>query len=222
MILLSVLQVLTYLEYLDLWGSEISNSGAAILEMFPRLNFLNLAWTKVTKVPYLPSVAYLNMSSCTVLSLFHGQTRAKVPLSKLLLTGASVNDISKILTNVEAGCMTFLDISGSSIINFDFMVNMRQLEHLDLSSSGMSDSFIEHIINIGENLRCLNLSRTKITSQGISALSEHVPRLESLILSYTAIDDVSLSYISLMSSLRAVDLSHTKVKGGMLALALLF
>ena len=198
---------------MDLWGSEISNNGAAILEMFPRLSFLNLAWTQVTKLPYLPSITYLNMSNCTVQAVSNGETRAKIPLSKFIVTGATIVDFNEVLANVEASCMTFLDISGSSISDFEFLVNMRRLEHLDLSSSKMSDSLIEHVTHIGENLRYLNLGKTKTTSQAISTLAEHVPNLESLTLSYTEVDDVSLSYIGMMTSLREVDLSHTKIKG---------
>lgn len=207
------LQVLTGLEYLDLWGSEVSNNGAAILEMYPRLSFLNLAWTKVTRLPYLPSVTSLNLSNCTVHAIFDGDNRAKVPLTKLILTGATLVDPSEVLTNVESSYMTFLDISGSSVSNFNFLVNMRRLEHLDLSSSSMSDDLIEDVTHVGENLRYLNLSKTKVTSQAIATLVGHVPKLETLSLSSTAIDDSSLTHIGMMTSLRTVDLSHTKIKG---------
>lgn len=207
------MQVLTALEYLDLWGSEVSNNGAAILEMLPRLSLLNLAWTKVTRLPYLPSVTSLNMSNCTVHAIFDGENRLKVPLTKLILTGATLVDPSEAVRNVESSYLTFLDISGSSISNFSFMFEMRQLEHLDLSSSSMSDDLIEDVIHVGENLQYLNLSKTKVTSQAIATLVEHFPKLETICLSYTAIDDSSLTYIGMMTSLRTVDLSHTKIKG---------
>ncbi|XP_020269210.1 uncharacterized protein LOC109844543 isoform X3 [Asparagus officinalis] len=210
---LGSLQSLAGLEYLDLWGSEISNNGAALLENFPRLNFLNLAWTKVTVLPHLPSVTTLNMSNCTVHALFDGESKTRIPLSKLLLTGATIVDPSEVLRNVEASCMTFLDISGSSTCNFSFLVNMRRLEHLDLSSSNMSGSLIDDLAHVGDNLRYLNLSKTKITSEAIALLAGHVSNLETLSLSYTAIDDASLPYIGMMTSLRTLDLSHTGIQG---------
>ncbi|XP_008783847.2 putative adenylate cyclase regulatory protein isoform X1 [Phoenix dactylifera] len=210
---LSSLQVLTRLEHLDLWGSKISNNGAAVLKTFPRLSFLNLAWTNVTRLPNLPSLTCLNMSSCTIRSIFDGDCKASAPLSKLLLPGAIIDDIDKAFRGVEVNHMAFLDLSGSSICNFHFLVKMKRLKHLDLSFSRMSDTLIEQVADVGVNLRYLNLSNTKLTTQGVCILAGNVMNLESLSLSHTAIDDTALAYIGMMPSLRMLDLSATNIKG---------
>ncbi|XP_010915656.1 uncharacterized protein [Elaeis guineensis] len=210
---LSSLQVLTRLEHLDLWGSKISNNGAAVLEMFPRLSFLNLAWTSVTRLPNLPSLTCLNMSRCTIHSISDGNCKATASLSKLFLPGTTIDDVDEAFRNVEVNNMTFLDMSGSSICNFHFLVKMKGLEHLDLSSSTMSDTLIEQVANVGINLRYLNLSNTKLTTQGVCILAGNVMNLESLSLSHTGICDTALTYIGMMPSLRMIDLSATNIKG---------
>ncbi|PKI45328.1 hypothetical protein CRG98_034289, partial [Punica granatum] len=125
--------VLTKLQCLDLWGSKVSDNGVAALQMFPKLSYLNLAWTR--------------------------------------------------------------------------------LKYLDLSSTGLGDESVEHIARIGMNLRNLNLSNTRVSSAGVEALAGCVPNLENLSLSYTQIDDFAVLYISTMPALKAIDLSHTSIKG---------
>lgn len=217
----NLLQVLTGLEHLDLWGSKISNNGAAILKMFPKLSFLNLAWTDVTRLPNLPSLTCLNLSSCTIHSISDGNCKASASLSKLFLTRTTIDDVDGAFRNVEVNHVTFLDMSGSSVCNFHFLVKMNGLEHLDLSFSRMSDTLIEQVADVGINLKCLNLSNTKLTTQGVCILAGNVMNLESLSLSHTAIDDTALIYIGLMPSLRMIDLSATNIKGTYLTESLL-
>ncbi|XP_072965325.1 uncharacterized protein [Typha angustifolia] len=207
------LQNLTKLEYLDMWGSQISNSGAFGLRLFPKLCFLNIAWTNVTILPYLPSIGCLNMSNCTIQSVFHGDYGTSAPLAKLSVSGASFADIDETFSCMEVSSMTFLDMSRCSISKFYFLDNMKGLEHLDLSFSGITDNTVEHIANVGATLRYLDLSNTKLTSHGVCMLAGSVIKLESFSLAHTAIDDSALSYISMMFSLRILDLSHTNIKG---------
>ncbi|KAJ0989338.1 hypothetical protein J5N97_007694 [Dioscorea zingiberensis] len=207
------LQALTQLEHLDLWGSKISDDGAVVLKMFPRLSFLNLAWTNVTKLPYLPSITCLNMSNCVIHSISPGDTSQHAPLSKLLVHGATFVDVDEVFSNLEGSYITFLDISQSSICSFLFLNNMKGLQHLDLSFCAITDDLVEHVAFIGGNLKSLSLSNTKITSLGLSVLAGCVINLQTLSLSYTTIDDTALSYISMLHSLYALDLSHTNIKG---------
>ncbi|KAL0329958.1 UNVERIFIED_CONTAM: hypothetical protein Sradi_4982500 [Sesamum radiatum] len=94
-----------------------------------------------------------------------------------------------------------------------FLRSMNALTNLNLSDSAVVDNSVEHIAYIGANLRYLNLSSTKVTSEGIGALAGHVPNLEIVLLSGTPIDDTAVSYISVMPSLKAINLSKTNVKG---------
>ncbi|PSS04242.1 Toll-like receptor 13 [Actinidia chinensis var. chinensis] len=209
---LSSLQVLTKLQYLDLWGSELSNEGAAILEVFPMLSFLNLAWTRVTELPNLCSLTCLNMSNCTIHSIFEGHSD-KAPLTKLILSGASYVDSSEALLYVETSFLSYLDMSNSSLVRFCLLSRMNALEHLDLSSTSIEDNSVELIAGIGANLRILNLNSTKVTSDGVGILAGNVPKLQNIQLSGTQTDDGAISYIGMMPSLKFIDLSKTNVRG---------
>ncbi|XP_065012384.1 uncharacterized protein LOC135586076 isoform X6 [Musa acuminata AAA Group] len=206
------LQVLTNLEYLDLWGSKISNRGVPVLEMFPKLSFLNIAWTEVTELPYLPSITCLNMSNCTICSIFYGKGSTSAPLLKLFGLGATFVDADKVFSIIDTSHVTYLDVSSSSICNLHFLVKMDMIEHLDVSFCGITDDSVEYIAKAGKGLKFLNASNSKLTSQGICVLAGNVINLETLYLSNTSVDDVALSYIALMPSLRIVDLSRTKIK----------
>ncbi|XWS50080.1 hypothetical protein CRYUN_Cryun12cG0057600 [Craigia yunnanensis] len=209
---LNSLQALTKLQYLDLWGSKISNKGASVLQRFPKLSFLNLAWTNVTSFPNLSSLECLNMSNCTINSILevHGD---KSPLAKLIFAGATFMNEAKVFSYIETSFLSLLDVSNSSLNRFCFLADMKMLEHLNLSSSIMGDDSVELIVCIGASLKNLNLSSTRVSSVGIGILAGHVPKLEILRLSHTSIDDVALSYISLMPSLKVIDLSNTNIKG---------
>ncbi|KAL6556440.1 hypothetical protein OROGR_005728 [Orobanche gracilis] len=209
---LSSLQSLKKLQHLDLWGSEVSNEGALLLKMFPSLALLNLAWTNVTNLPNLPSLACLNMSNCTIHSLFDGEGQ-KVSLEKVILSGAAVTNICEAFKYVETSQLYSLDISNSSIQSFGFLCSMKAVIHLNLSDTEMADNSVEHIAYIGANLRYLNLCNTKVSSEGIGEIAGYVPNLETLLLSGTPIDDKAVPYISMMPSLKVINLSRTYVKG---------
>ncbi|XAR70181.1 hypothetical protein NMG60_11026956 [Bertholletia excelsa] len=206
------LQVLTKLQHLDLWGSEISNEGAALLTVFPKLSILNLAWTNVTDLPNLPRLTCLNMSNCSIRSIFRGNGD-KAPITNLILSGATYADVLEAFSNVETSFLSYLDISNSSFSSFSFFSCMNALESLDLSSSSVDDKSMELITSIGEKLRNLNLSGTQITSAGVGILAGKVPNLLNISLSCTRTDDLAISYISTMPSLKVINLSKTVVKG---------
>ncbi|XP_050377535.1 receptor-like protein 53 [Argentina anserina] len=208
----SSLKVLTKLQYLDLWGSKISDKGAALLHMFPRLSFLNLAWTSVTKLPNWLSMECLNMSHCTINSLLEGDS-GKAPLLKLILSGATFGEEIADFHYIETTLLTFLDLSKSTIQDFSFLSHLTALVHLDLSSTVIGDDSLELIACIGVNLKYLNLKKTKVSSAGVGILSGHVPNLEVFSISHTSVDDVTISYIGMMPSVKDVDLSNTNIKG---------
>ncbi|KAF2313447.1 hypothetical protein GH714_011054 [Hevea brasiliensis] len=209
---LSSLQVLKKLEYLDLWGSNISNKGTTVLQLFPKLSFLNLAWTSVTRLPNLSSLECLNLSNCVIESVFEGDGN-KAPLTKLIYSGATFANEADVFLHIEPSFLSFLDVSNSSLQGFYFLPCMKMLEHLDLSSSMMGDDSVEFIACIGANLRNLNLSKTRVTTAGVSILAQHVPKLESLSLSHAPVDDLAITYIGTIPSLKVVDLSNTNITG---------
>ncbi|CAA0820467.1 Leucine-rich repeat (LRR) family protein [Striga hermonthica] len=205
------LEVLMKLQHLELWGSEVSNIGAAVLKKFPDLSFLNLAWTNITDLPILPSLSTLNMSNCSIHSLFKGGQ--KVCLEKVMFSEATFTDVSEVFQHVETSKLYSLDISSPSIKSFGFLSSMKALTYLNLSDSALVDNSVEHVACIGAKLRYLNLSNTKVSSDGIGALAGHVPNLETLLLSGTPINDKAIIYISMMPSLKVINLNKTNVKG---------
>ncbi|KAH9719187.1 hypothetical protein KPL70_005715 [Citrus sinensis] len=211
-LVLRSLQVLTKLEYLDLWGSQVSNRGAAVLKMFPRLSFLNLAWTGVTKLPNISSLECLNLSNCTIDSILEGNGN-KAPLAKISLASTTFINEREAFLYIETSLLSFLDVSNSSLSRFCFLTQMKALEHLDLSSSMIGDDSVEMVACVGANLRNLNLSNTRFSSAGVGILAGHLPNLEILSLSGTQIDDYAISYMSMMPSLKFIDISNTDIKG---------
>lgn len=207
------LQVLTQLEHLDIWGSEITDEGASVLIAFTRLRFLNVSWTHATRLPPLPNLRYLNMSNCTIHSICGGDSEVHIPLEKFTASAASFRNIDEVFSSIEANSFSFLDMSGCSLSNLHILQKLKGLEHLDLSLSRITDDEIHYVANIGMNLRYLSLKNTGITSQATCILAGTVPNLSSLSLAYTKIDDSALVYISLMPSLRVIDLTHTNIKG---------
>ncbi|OIT00970.1 PREDICTED: uncharacterized protein LOC109229351 isoform X3 [Nicotiana attenuata] len=206
------LKVLQKLQHLDLWGSEVSNKGASYLKWFPRLSSLNLAWTKVTMLPSLPSLACLNMSNCTIHSSFEGEGR-KAPLAKLILSGSTIRDVSEAFQHLETSSLSLLDLSNSSLNSYCFLPYMSAISDLDLRGTSAGDESVEHIAFIGQNLRHLNLSRTKLSNAGLEILAGFVPKLETLLLSYTAIDDYAIPFMSTMPLLKSINLSGTNIRG---------
>jgi len=133
------LQVLTQLEHLDIWGSEISNEGASILKAFTRLRFLNVSWTHVTRLPPLPNMRHLNMSNCTIHSICGGDSEVHIPLEKFTVSAASFGNIDEVFSSIEASSLSFLDMSGCSLSNLYILQKFKNLEHLDLSLSRITD-----------------------------------------------------------------------------------
>ncbi|CAN4077561.1 unnamed protein product [Withania somnifera] len=206
------LKVLRKLQHLDLWGSEVSNKGASYLKWFPRLSSLNLAWTKVTMLPGMPSLACLNMSNCTIHSIFEGEGR-KALLTKLILSGATIRDVSEAFLRLETSSLSLLDLSNSSLNSYCFLPYMNAISDLDLSGTSAGDESVELVAIVSQNLRHLNLSRTKLSSAGVGTLAGFVPNLETLLLSYTAIDDSAIPFMSTMPLLKYINLCGTNIRG---------
>ncbi|KAJ0786577.1 putative leucine-rich repeat domain superfamily [Helianthus annuus] len=209
---LASLQGLTHLQHLDLWGSDISNEGASILLKFPNLTFLNLAWTKVTILPNVSSVTHLNMSNCTIHCIFKGEGN-KAKLSKLTFAGALFKDINKAFSYFDSSYLSYLDLSNSSLRDVSLLPLICALEHLDLSGNLVGDDSVTFIASVGANLKSLNLSKTRVSSAGVAVLVGRVPKLETISLDFTPTDDLAISYIGMMPSLKAVNMKGTNVRG---------
>jgi len=178
--------------------------------MFPRLTHLNLDWTNVTKLPDLTSLECLNMSNCTIDSILKD---GKASLTKLIFSGSTFLNEAETLLYANTYFLSFLDLAHTGLDKFFFLSKLKVIEHLNLSSCMMDDDSVEMVACIGGKLKSLNLSGTWVSSAGLGILAGHVPNLEILSLSQTSVDDTGLLYISMMPSLKDVDLSNTNIKG---------
>uniref|UniRef100_J3KYQ4 Leucine-rich repeat-containing N-terminal plant-type domain-containing protein n=1 Tax=Oryza brachyantha TaxID=4533 RepID=J3KYQ4_ORYBR len=210
-----VVPLYLYLKW-DIWGSEITNKGASVLNAFTSLSFLNLSWTRVACLPILPTVRSLNMSNCTISFYLQWDTKVLIHLEKNVISGASFGNIAEVFSSILPSLLTYLDMSSCSLSNLYCLENMKNLEHLDLSYNRITNDVIEYIADIGMNLKFLSLSNTEVISQALCVLAGTAPSLTTLSLAHTKIDDSALLYISMMPSLRILNVSHTCIKGFMI------
>ena len=89
--------------------------------------------------------------------------------------------------------------------------NLRNLEDLNLSNTGIGDEGLSHIASLSKlkNLRC---NDTRVGDAGLTSLVG-LSRLEVLELSETRVTDVGLAHLSGLSRLTRLDLTSTRVTG---------
>ncbi|XWS38237.1 hypothetical protein CRYUN_Cryun19dG0113700 [Craigia yunnanensis] len=147
----------------------------------------------------------MRVSDAGVRHLISISTLEKLWISE---TGITVNGVV-LLSSLRN--LSVLDLGGLSVTDpaLNSLQALTKLQYLDLWGSKISNKGALVL----QSLKNLNLSGTRISSAGIGILAGHVPKLEILCLSHTSIDDVGLSYISLMPSLKVIDLSNTNIKG---------
>ncbi|KAG8375102.1 hypothetical protein BUALT_Bualt10G0065400 [Buddleja alternifolia] len=161
----------------------------------------------------LPGTNYFSLSMVSFISNCFCFFSLNLAWTNVILSGATIANVSEAFQYVETSRIHFMDLSNSSLQSFSLLRSMNALNHLNLSDTLLDDNSVEHITYIGANLRYLNLSNTKISSEGVRALAGHVSNLETILLSGTPIDDKAVSYISMMPALKVINLSNTNVKG---------
>ncbi|EFJ16006.1 hypothetical protein SELMODRAFT_52320, partial [Selaginella moellendorffii] len=206
----SSLLVLQLLIDLQLWGSSITNEGANMLRGFPRLEILNLAWTKVSVVPSMPRVSQLNLSHCVVLSV----SEEGSALDQLRLSGATIQDPLRVLHSHSLPELSVLELSATNLAALTFLGSLKRVVKLDLSSMpSVSSDTMNLLAKCARNLKHLDLSDTRVGSEGVAVLTGHVPALEHLSLRGTSITDSVFGYLGLMPLLIDIDLSNTSLTG---------
>jgi len=90
---------------------------------------------------------------------------------------------------------------------------MQKLSILDLRATGLTDGLMLKFREFGKSLRWIDLSYTKVGSEGVSAIAGHVPNVEQLSLSHTLVDDNVFTYLIHFPLLQSLNLSGSKVKG---------
>ena len=206
------MQALEHLEHLDLWGSKVTNKGAQGLKILKLLKSVNLAMTEVTVIPRLDSLTRLNLCNCSVESIFQEDIVVGCLLKELFLSGSEFS-LRDSISSLNLQNVHLLDLASARVRDFDALVHAQELSILDLSYTALSDAFMPKFSEFGKNLTWLDLSNTKIGSEGVGALAGHVPKLEQLSLTGTLVDDHVFAYLVHFPALCSVNLSSTKVEG---------
>ncbi|CAE6218638.1 unnamed protein product [Arabidopsis arenosa] len=207
---ISLLASLKKLSLLDLGGLPVTDQNLIALQALTKLEYLDI-WGSNT--PNIPHLECLHMNMCTIVTEPKTQS-SLASLKKLVLSGANFSAETEALSFTNKSSITYLDVSKTSLQNFSFLETMINLEHLDLSSTAFGDDSVGFVACVGENLRNLNVSDTKITSAGVGNLAGHVPQLETFSLSQTFVDDLSILLIStMMPCIKALDLGMTSIRG---------
>ncbi|KAK3016059.1 hypothetical protein RJ639_007546 [Escallonia herrerae] len=192
------------LEKLCISETGVTANGVTLLSSFTNLSLLDLGGLWVTDVALsclqvLQKLQYLDLwrsEICYNAATVQIVPQAELPessldkvrgdkghLAELILTGATFLDVDEAFLHVDTSLLSFLDLSNSSVQSF-------------WSQFGF-----------------LNLSNTRVSSAGVGILAGHVSNLETISLSCTPIDDLAVSYLSMMPSLRVINLSNTNVRG---------
>lgn len=206
------MQALKLLEQLDLWGSKVTNIGARCLSSFKFLKILNLAMTAVTVIPQMSVLVSLNLCNCAVESIFGEGVMSDSPLTELFLSGADVN-LKDAISCHNTRNLHLLNLASSRVNDLDALSYMQKLSNLDLRATGFTDGLMLKFREIGKSLRWIDLSYTKVGSEGVAAIAGHVPNVEQLSLSHTLVDDNVFTYLIHFPSLQSLNLSGSKVKG---------
>ena len=94
------------------------------------------------------------MSNCTIHSIFKGEGN-KARLTQFVLAGALFKDVKDAFSYFDSSCLSFLDLSNSSLRDLYFLPCMHVLEYLDLSGNLIGDDSAEYIASVGANLNSL-------------------------------------------------------------------
>lgn len=207
-------QALGMLEHLDLWGSKVTNMGARCLSSFKTLKYLNLAMTAVTAIPQLNSLLSLNLCNCDVESIYGDGTFSDSLLRELFLSGASLS-LKDVISGSNTRNLHLLDLASSRVNDLDAFVHIPKLAILDLRATGLTNELMLKFQGLGDNLRWIDLSYTKIDSEGVGAIAGHAPNVEQLSLNHTPVDDNVFIYLVHFPVLQSLNLGGSKVNGFM-------
>lgn len=103
-----------------------------------------------------------------------------------------------------------VDLSGTKVSNIDLrlLIQLKELQHLDLSETSVSDG--TQYIGFIKKLQTLDLSRTNVDDAALQKI-QSLKKLVTLQLAGTKITDEGLKSVAKMSSLKTVGVAQTAV-----------
>lgn len=168
--------------------------------------------TAVTVIPQMSLLVSLNLCNCAVEAIFGKEAVSGSPLAELFLSGADLT-LKDVISGYNTRNVHLLDLASSRVNDLDALTYMQNLSILDLRATGLTDGLMLKFHEFGKNLSWIDLSHTKVGSEGVGEIAGHVPNVEQLSLSHTLVDDNVLAYLIHFPSLRCLNLSGSRIKG---------
>jgi WD40 repeat protein/Leucine-rich repeat (LRR) protein len=204
---LANLSGLSKLQLLSLIGTEVHGPGLVHLKDLPKLDVLYLNGSNVTgegvdAIAGLSQLSTLSLANSTIHDEALERLAAMRGLNSLSLEATPVSDRSLLhltdfvsLTSLNLGKtritdeslkvlgslnqLSSLDLSATGITDdgIPHLTALRQIETLDLNNTRVSDICVPFLIQLS-TLRSLNLRKTQVTTEGIEALKNELPKCD--------------------------------------------
>jgi hypothetical protein len=153
------LRALTNLTYLDLSGTEITDSGLESLRALTALEYLSLRDNDIT------DGGLGNLKGMTSLG--------ELDLSNTQVTDSGLEHLEE-LANLERLILDGTQITDAGLEHLERLTN---LTYLDLRRTQVTDAGLEHLKAL-TNLVCLKIADTPVTREGVKKLQEALPQCE--------------------------------------------
>jgi Leucine-rich repeat (LRR) protein len=193
---LSLIEPLTHLRYLYLYGEGITDAELSHIQGLNRLEKLiigsntNITDSGLATLKGLKSLKKLRLMSCKGVN------------------GSGLKSLEGLKYFVDLDLATLRD-SSISDTGLAALENCKQLESLSLAGANISDAGLEHLQNL-TNLKLLFLNGTTITDAGLKYL-RGMANLNALYIDGNAISDKGMENLTDFNKLEYLVLSNTRV-----------
>jgi hypothetical protein len=194
---LVVVERLSYLQDLPMFGTHITDAGLKHLESLTGLQALSLSSTHVTDaglehIKGLTGLQDLEMNDTAVTDAGLERVKNLTGLRDLNLCDTPVTDAGleqlKGLTRLQELGLMRTQVTGAGL---EHLKNLTGLRHLDLSDSPVTDAGLAHVTSL-TGLQTLDLDSTQITDAGLEHL-KGLTGLQTLYLQNTPVTNVGVA-----------------------------
>ena len=216
----------TELRYLDLSDNKLVNVSSTAFVGVPKLIFLNLSFNKLSSWPgdavsSLLDLQELYLDGAIASELIPPPSGFGTPkrLEKLVISDLQFGVINRTLFSAAAASITFLDMSACRFAGvepgaFRYLTSIQQLK-LNVPV-GLNFTSLSYILSDLDNTNLTSLglfgmdNLTSVDKTLFSNFKRNV--LQTLVLSYSAVGDISPEAFSVLSSLRNLYLDNTELR----------
>ena len=209
-----ILESAPLLQYVDLFGTSITDSSLALLKNKPGLVNLFIGGTQTTdagisNLQNLPTLQHLDLEGTQItdagLQYLQGKKLFDLRLGKTRIMGPGLTNFA----NTRG--LLFLDLSGTSVTD-DSLVAFARLDHLltlNLSGSRVTSKGMGQLKGCGQ-LKELRLEATEVGDAGLELLGA-LQGLNRLNLNESAVTNAGLKHLKKLAKLNDLSLSRTRI-----------